>query len=166
MSDFNERAFKEDGQWLENHYSCDCGEEWSDQWACACDDDCPACGVTCSPTDSDDLTDDILEEHPHLARYAAGRRRFMSARTATGGAVWPTWPASTLTFQTSPKGLALARPAPPVSARPAAPSPTRQANQPRHPRGQSASADSLPQLRQPQFQPDPQRAPARELSCL
>ena len=36
-----------------NHYRCDCGEEWSDEWSCACDDDCPSCGTTCSPHESD-----------------------------------------------------------------------------------------------------------------
>jgi len=35
-----------------NHYECPCGTEWTDQWECACDDDCPSCGTTCSPTES------------------------------------------------------------------------------------------------------------------
>lgn len=38
-----------------NHYSCDnCGVDWWDQWSCACDDDCPACGITMSPYDSEE----------------------------------------------------------------------------------------------------------------
>ena len=38
-----------------NHYRCDaCDEEWSDRWSCACDDDCPACGTSISPYDSDE----------------------------------------------------------------------------------------------------------------
>lgn len=44
---------------LINHYTCpDCGEDWSDQWSSACDDDCPACGLTCSPERSEDAEDD------------------------------------------------------------------------------------------------------------
>lgn len=38
-----------------NHYRCDaCDEEWSDRWSCACDDDCPSCGTSISPYDSDE----------------------------------------------------------------------------------------------------------------
>jgi hypothetical protein len=42
--------------WFVNHYRCyRCGNEWSDEWSCMCDDDCPACGARhCSPYDSDD----------------------------------------------------------------------------------------------------------------
>ncbi|CAM5769871.1 hypothetical protein [Bosea minatitlanensis] len=42
-----------------NHYRCDaCDEEWSDRWSCACDDDCPACGASISPFDSDEEEDE------------------------------------------------------------------------------------------------------------
>ena len=59
MSAFNREAFEADGRWLINHYVCsDCGEAWDDEWSCACDDDCPACGATMSPEDSDDVTED------------------------------------------------------------------------------------------------------------
>lgn len=28
-----------------NFYKCPrCGHEWTDEWDCMCDDDCPACG--------------------------------------------------------------------------------------------------------------------------
>jgi hypothetical protein len=44
--------------WFLNYYTCDrCGEDWTDEWSCTCDDDCPNCGARhMSPDDSDDLT--------------------------------------------------------------------------------------------------------------
>lgn len=47
--------------WFRNHYQCaSCGNEWSDEWSCMCDDDCPQCGARhMSPFDSDDLTEVI-----------------------------------------------------------------------------------------------------------
>jgi hypothetical protein len=44
--------------WFLNHYTCyRCGRDWSDDWSCMCDDDCPHCGARHStPVDSDDLT--------------------------------------------------------------------------------------------------------------
>ncbi len=44
--------------WFLNHYECDrCGREWTDEWSCTCDDDCPHCGARhMSPSDSEDLT--------------------------------------------------------------------------------------------------------------
>lgn len=39
-----------------NHYRCEpCGEEWEDQWSCACNDECPSCGKEIEPHDSDYL---------------------------------------------------------------------------------------------------------------
>ncbi len=45
--------------WFLNHYECDrCGREWTDEWSCTCDDDCPHCGARhMSPSDSEDLTE-------------------------------------------------------------------------------------------------------------
>ncbi|MGE0749520.1 MAG: hypothetical protein AB7K64_02935 [Variibacter sp.] len=45
--------------WFNNHYECArCGYEWSDEWSCMCDDDCPHCGARhMTPFDSDDLTE-------------------------------------------------------------------------------------------------------------
>lgn len=44
-----------------NSYSCQsCTSEqidWQDDWSCECDDDCPACGKSQSPTHSDWLPD-------------------------------------------------------------------------------------------------------------
>lgn len=33
-----------------NDYLCTCGEGWEDWWSCGCDDDCPACGLSISPS--------------------------------------------------------------------------------------------------------------------
>ena len=45
--------------WFRNHYECArCGQEWTDEWSCTCDDDCPHCGARhMSPYESDDLTE-------------------------------------------------------------------------------------------------------------
>lgn len=32
-----------------NYYRCECGEEWTDEWSCACDDRCPTCNTSISP---------------------------------------------------------------------------------------------------------------------
>ena len=47
--------------WFLNHYDCDrCGQSWSDEWSCTCDDDCPHCGARhMSPSESEDLTEII-----------------------------------------------------------------------------------------------------------
>jgi hypothetical protein len=44
--------------WFSNHYRCArCDGEWTDEWSCMCDDDCPYCGARhMSPSHSDDLT--------------------------------------------------------------------------------------------------------------
>jgi hypothetical protein len=48
-------AFKEDGAWFLNHYQCDCGHAWDDEWSCTCDDECGECGATCSPHESEEI---------------------------------------------------------------------------------------------------------------
>ena len=35
-----------------NTYECSCGETWTDEWSCACDDECPSCGAVVSPSKS------------------------------------------------------------------------------------------------------------------
>jgi hypothetical protein len=41
-----------------NTYDCPrCKTHWTDEWDCGCDDDCPQCGLTCSPTSSEDAAD-------------------------------------------------------------------------------------------------------------
>ena len=44
--------------WFLNYYTCACcGRDWTDEWSCMCDDDCPHCGARhMSPVESDDLT--------------------------------------------------------------------------------------------------------------
>lgn len=44
--------------WFANHYTCaHCGGDWTDEWSCQCDDDCPHCGARhMSPMGSDDLS--------------------------------------------------------------------------------------------------------------
>ena len=37
-----------------NHYE-HCETTWTEQWSCACDDKCPACGASVSPFQSDEL---------------------------------------------------------------------------------------------------------------
>ena len=45
----------------ENHYKCPCGATWSGIWDCMCDDRCPACGMSCNPVKSIELS----KEEPH-----------------------------------------------------------------------------------------------------
>lgn len=40
---------------FENHYDCPCGHHWEDVWSCVCDDRCPKCNKSCSPTTSIDI---------------------------------------------------------------------------------------------------------------
>jgi DNA-directed RNA polymerase subunit RPC12/RpoP len=49
--------------WFSNHYTCArCSHEWTDEWSCMCDDDCPYCGARhMSPFDSNDLST-VIEE--------------------------------------------------------------------------------------------------------
>jgi DNA-directed RNA polymerase subunit RPC12/RpoP len=44
--------------WYLNHYTCArCGSDWTDEWSCMCDDDCPYCGARhMTPVTSNDLT--------------------------------------------------------------------------------------------------------------
>ena len=56
-----------------NHYRCDdCNVEWSDQWSCACDDECPECGADISPHDYDEEGEDE-DERDHVACHSCGR---------------------------------------------------------------------------------------------
>lgn len=50
MSKGNIEAEEADGRWLLNEYYCPtCDICWSDEWSCACDDDCPECGGHFTP---------------------------------------------------------------------------------------------------------------------
>lgn len=54
--------------WFSNHYECDrCGREWTDEWSCMCDDDCPYCEARhMSPFSSDDLSKIIEPRNGHF----------------------------------------------------------------------------------------------------
>lgn len=40
--------------WFRNQYHCEsCDTEWEDRWSAACDDECPDCGVSISPHESE-----------------------------------------------------------------------------------------------------------------
>lgn len=43
-----------------NRYECPrCGYTWSDEWDCACDDDCGECGLRhISPVESEDIEEE------------------------------------------------------------------------------------------------------------
>jgi len=41
---------------FENHYQCDdCGQEWTMNWSCACDDECSSCGKSYCADESVEL---------------------------------------------------------------------------------------------------------------
>ena len=50
--------------WYRNYYTCArCGTDWTDEWSCTCEDDCPSCGARhMTPQTSDDLTEVIERE--------------------------------------------------------------------------------------------------------
>lgn len=50
--------------WFLNFYRCDsCSRIWTDEWSCACDDQCPYCGNRdMTPFNSEDLSELIVEE--------------------------------------------------------------------------------------------------------
>jgi len=41
--------------WYRNDYRCECGEEWSDEWSCMCNDRCPGCNKEIEPHHSEEL---------------------------------------------------------------------------------------------------------------
>ena len=42
--------------WYLKCYECpSCGEKWTDEWDCLCDDKCPKCNTACSPIDHEQL---------------------------------------------------------------------------------------------------------------
>ena len=52
-----------------NHYHCPrCESSWSDEWSCACDDECPCCSLDCTPEFSEELDENgdvIADGEPH-----------------------------------------------------------------------------------------------------
>jgi predicted Zn-ribbon and HTH transcriptional regulator len=36
----------DEGRWFLIYYQCpDCGNDWHEEWSCACDSECPHCGA-------------------------------------------------------------------------------------------------------------------------
>ena len=60
--------------WFENSYKCpECGESWTDQWSCMCDDRCPKCDTECAPIKSIDLSRPLtLDDYLGAARLMTG----------------------------------------------------------------------------------------------
>ena len=60
--------------WFLNHYECErCDGQWTDEWSCMCDDDCPHCGARhMSPYNSEELTTLIEEEGKEPGRTDTG----------------------------------------------------------------------------------------------
>jgi hypothetical protein len=50
-------ADDEDTIRFRNHYKCpECGTEWTDEWSCCCNDECPSCGIKdIQPTHSEEI---------------------------------------------------------------------------------------------------------------
>lgn len=41
---------------LRNSYHCEkCDVSWTDEWSCACDDECPECGTVYTPEESEEI---------------------------------------------------------------------------------------------------------------
>ena len=62
--------------WFCNYYTCDrCGKNWTDEWSCMCDDDCPHCGARhTSPDKSDDLTEVIARDGKNMSSFGRLKR--------------------------------------------------------------------------------------------
>lgn len=62
-----------------NHYRCPrCEKDWTDEWDCMCDDDCPHCGCRhISPYRSEDAVsgDEAKEDEPLAACETIGTTR-------------------------------------------------------------------------------------------
>src|SRR6185436_18525750 len=62
-----------------NYYRCPrCAKDWTDEWDCMCDDDCPHCGCRhISPYRSEDAVsgDDVREDEPLAAGETVGTAR-------------------------------------------------------------------------------------------
>lgn len=61
--------------WFLNQYHCEeCGADWSDEWSCCCDDECPSCGSSdWSPDESKDLTFLVEKENDFFTIYRSPR---------------------------------------------------------------------------------------------
>lgn len=77
--------------WFRNHYRCArCQRQWTDEWSCMCDDDCPHCSARhMSPHESLDLTE-VIEERdgefvvlrsPQIAGHCPRYRKLVAFKT-------------------------------------------------------------------------------------
>lgn len=71
-------------QWYRKYYDCpECGESWTDEWSCACNDRCPRCNIECEPESWDDLSRPVtIEDYLGVARLMTGSEN-ASASEAT-----------------------------------------------------------------------------------
>lgn len=44
--------------WFRKEHECSCGCQWTDEWDCLCDDECPNCGADVSPSDWEEVDPD------------------------------------------------------------------------------------------------------------
>lgn len=51
------KGLPDDAHLIRAFYECECGESWESVWDCACDDECPSCGLTISASDEEDVDD-------------------------------------------------------------------------------------------------------------
>lgn len=73
--------FHEDGekelmvQWFEKSYDCSrCGNTWTDEWSCTCNDRCPQCDAETEPTSAIDLSRRLTaEDYIEAARFISRR---------------------------------------------------------------------------------------------
>ena len=86
--------------WFLNYYKCtSCGRDWTDEWSCMCDDNCPHCGARhMSPGSSDDLTE-VIEKRgreyvvlrsPETAGHCPDYRELGFFRTKKAAERWLT----------------------------------------------------------------------------
>jgi hypothetical protein len=59
---------KENNAMFRNFYHCsECGEEWTDEWSCTCNDRCPKCNAETSPYSSEEIDAVICAEKKYAA---------------------------------------------------------------------------------------------------
>jgi hypothetical protein len=58
--------------WFRNEYQCSrCKTSWEDEWSCMCDDRCPNCNLSISPSDSTDLSRELsVDDYRYVATLA------------------------------------------------------------------------------------------------
>src|SRR6185437_12600290 len=63
-------------QWFRKYYECpECGESWTDEWSCACNDHCPGCNIECEPESWEDLSRPVtIEDYLGAARLMTGSK--------------------------------------------------------------------------------------------